>query len=62
MKNKLPIFLFLCLFVAANANAGELPPTSPGEVGGSSPALALAATKRQRKKKMGSLFFMWVRS
>lgn len=31
MKNKLPIFLFLCLFVAANANAGELPPTSPGE-------------------------------
>lgn len=29
MKNKLPIFLFLCLFVAANANAGELPPTSP---------------------------------
>ena len=31
MKNKLPIFLFLCLFVTANANAGELPPTSPGE-------------------------------
>ena len=31
MKNKLPIFLFLCLFVAVNANAGELPPTSPGE-------------------------------
>ena len=29
MKNKLPIFFFLCLFVAANANAGELPPTSP---------------------------------
>ena len=29
MKNKLPIFLFLCLFVAANANAGELPPASP---------------------------------
>jgi hypothetical protein len=31
MKNKLPIFLFLCLFAAANANAGELPPTSPGD-------------------------------
>ena len=31
MKNKFPIFLLLCLFVAANANAGELPPTSPGE-------------------------------
>ena len=31
MKNKLPIFLFLCLFVAANANAGELPPALPGD-------------------------------
>ena len=33
MKNKLPIFFFLCLFVAANANAnaGELPPALPGD-------------------------------
>jgi hypothetical protein len=40
MKNKLPIFFFLCLFVAANANAGELPPTSPGEAADLQKALA----------------------
>jgi hypothetical protein len=40
MKNKLPIFLFLCLFVAANANAGELPPTSPSETADLQKALA----------------------
>ena len=31
MKNKLPIMMLVCLFVAANAAGADVPPTTPSE-------------------------------